>query len=74
MFLRLISIVLITAFTTFSQEAPVGTSVQPSPKEKKALDSFKISYRKDRLVLIPNSKHDIWLMNADGTGITIDQK
>ena len=41
MFLRLISIVLITAFTTFSQEAPVGTSVQPSPKEKKALDSFK---------------------------------
>lgn len=72
MFLRLISIVLITAFTTFSQEAPVGTSVQPSPKEKKALDSFKnklqgkIVWSSSRA----NSKHDIWLMNADGTGIT----
>jgi dipeptidyl aminopeptidase/acylaminoacyl peptidase len=69
---RSLIIILTAVIAISSQEAPVGTSVQPSPKEKKALDSFKnklqgkVVWSSSRA----NSKHDIWLMNADGTGIT----
>jgi len=53
----------------FAQEAPVGAVAQPRKKEKKALEAFKgklqgkIAWSSSR----SNSKHDIWLMNTDGT-------
>jgi hypothetical protein len=52
-----------------AQEAPVGSAVSPSKDEQKALDglkgkiSGKIVWSTSRV----NSKHDIWIMNADGT-------
>lgn len=55
-----------------AQEAPIGSAVQPDSKEKKAFEAFagkvkgKIVWSSSR----SNSKHDIWIMNADGT----DQK
>ncbi len=55
-----------------AQEAPTGSAVQPDGKEKKALDEFKNKV-KGKIVWSSsrsNSKHDIWIMNADGT----DQK
>ena len=53
-----------------AQEAPMGSAVSPEPKEKAALDAIKgkvkgmIVWSSSR----SNSKHDLWLMNADGTG------
>jgi hypothetical protein len=53
-----------------AQEAPTGSAVQPSNKERKVLDSLKgtlkglIVWSTSR----SNSKHDLWMMNADGTG------
>jgi len=52
-----------------AQEAPLGSVTQPMPKEQKALDALKgkitgkIVWSSSR----SNSKHDIWIMNADGT-------
>jgi hypothetical protein len=52
-----------------AQEAPTGSPVQPSDKEQKALDALKgtvkglIVWSTSR----SNSKHDLWIMNADGT-------
>ncbi len=55
--------------TSFSQEAPTGSPSKIGKKEQKALDSFKgtikgkIIWSTSRV----NSKHDIWIMNADGS-------
>jgi Tol biopolymer transport system component len=59
-------------FASFSQEAPTGAPSKPSKDEQKALDAFK-GKLKAKIVWSTsraNSKHDIWIMNADGT----DQK
>ena len=54
---------------SFAQEAPVGSPAQPSSKESKSLDALKgtvqgiIVWSSSR----SNSKHDLWIMNADGT-------
>lgn len=53
----------------FTQEAPLGSITEPSKKEKKVLEGFKgqlngqIVWSSSRA----NSKHDIWIMNADGS-------
>ena len=55
-----------------AQEAPLGTVVEKTKDEQKALDALKgkiegkIVWSSSRA----HSKHDIWIMNADGT----DQK
>jgi Tol biopolymer transport system component len=60
------------SFLSFAQEAPTGAVTKPDGNEQKALDAFKgklngkIVWSTSRV----NSKHDIWIMNADGT----DQK
>lgn len=52
-----------------AQEAPIGSPAKMSGKEKKALEAFKgtikgtIVWSTSRA----NSKHDIWIMNVDGT-------
>lgn len=52
-----------------AQEAPTGAAVSPTKDEQKALDGLKgkingkIVWSTSRV----NSKHDIWIMNADGT-------
>lgn len=52
------------------QGAPMGAAVDPTADEQKALDALKgkvegvIAWSTSRA----NSHHDIWLMNADGTG------
>jgi Tol biopolymer transport system component len=52
-----------------AQEAPLGSVVKPSGDEQKALDGLKgringkIVWSTSRA----NSKHDIWIMNADGS-------
>ncbi|MDD5675024.1 MAG: hypothetical protein PHC61_12720, partial [Chitinivibrionales bacterium] len=54
----------------FAQEAPLGSAVQPTKEEQKALDNLKgkingkIVWSTSRV----HTKHDIWIMNADGTG------
>jgi len=56
----------------FAQEAPLGSMATPNRSERKALECLKgtitgkIIWSTSRA----NSKHDIWIMNADGT----DQK
>ncbi len=55
-----------------SAQAPTGAPVQPTGKEQKALDAIKGTI-KGKIVWSSsrsNSKHDIWIMNADGS----DQK
>ena len=57
-------------FAAFAQEAPTGSTVQPSAKELKALQDLKRTVQ-GKIVWSSsrsNSKHDIWIMNADGTG------
>jgi Tol biopolymer transport system component len=53
----------------YAQEAPTGSPVQPTDKEQKALNALKGSV--NGLIVWStsrsNSKHDLWLMNADGT-------
>jgi hypothetical protein len=68
--LRIVGIGITTFFAvSFAQEAPVGSPVQPSAKESKALEALKgtikgfIVWSTSR----SNSKHDLWIMNADGT-------
>lgn len=68
----LFTIVLSAICLLHAQEAPTGSSVQPQSREQKALETIKgkvhgkIVWSSSR----SNSKHDIWIMNADGT----DQK
>jgi hypothetical protein len=56
----------------FAQEAPTGTQAEKSGAEQKALDGLKgkitgkIVWSTSRV----HSRHDLWIMNADGT----DQK
>lgn len=53
-----------------AQEAPIGSAVSPTDGERKALASIKgkvkglIVWSSSR----SNSRHDLWIMNADGTG------
>ncbi|MBD3316397.1 MAG: hypothetical protein GF344_11475 [Chitinivibrionales bacterium] len=53
----------------YAQEAPIGSPTEKDRKEKKALEELKgeldgkIVWSTSR----SNSKHDIWIMNADGT-------
>jgi len=59
-----------TAMAFAQQGAPTGAAVDPTADEQKALDALKgkvegvIAWSTSRA----NSHHDIWLMNADGTG------
>jgi hypothetical protein len=61
-------IVLAAVTLTLAQEAPTGGPVEMKRKEKAALEAFKgtvkgtIAWSSSR----SNSKHDIWLMDADG--------
>jgi hypothetical protein len=63
---------LIASGSVFAQEAPTGSPATPDAKQQKLLNDFKgklsgkIVWSSSR----SNSKHDIWIMNADGT----DQK
>ncbi len=60
------------SFIAFGQEAPLGAAVSPEKAEQKALDALKGTI-KGKIVWSTsraNTKHDIWIMNADGT----DQK
>ena len=57
------------AFAPTAQEAPLGSPSTPNSKEKQALESFKGKV-KGKIVWSSSrssSKHDIWIMNADGT-------
>jgi hypothetical protein len=62
-------VVLSAAIFSFGQEAPTGGPVEAGRKEKKAIEQLKgtisgsIVWSTSR----SNSKHDIWIMNADGT-------
>jgi hypothetical protein len=55
-----------------AQEAPLGSTSKATPKEQKALDDLKgkVSGKIVWSTSRANSKHDIWIMNADGS----DQK
>jgi hypothetical protein len=67
-----ILVLLVTAllFTAFAQEAPIGSMATPNGNERKACEALKgtvtgkIVWSTSRA----SSKHDIWIMNADGTG------
>jgi dipeptidyl aminopeptidase/acylaminoacyl peptidase len=55
--------------SAFAQEAPLGGASKITPKEQKALDGLKGKV-KGKIVWSSSrssSKHDIWIMNADGT-------
>jgi Tol biopolymer transport system component len=57
------------ALLSSAQEAPVGSPATPSKDEQKALDAMKGAV-KGKIVWSSSrshSKHDIWIMNADGT-------
>ncbi len=62
--------ILLASFTlVLGQEAPRGAAAQIKKKEQKALDAFKGKV-KGKIIWSTsrsNSKHDIWLMNADGS-------
>jgi hypothetical protein len=72
--LTLIAGCALLSFALFAraQEAPTGAPVQPTKEEQKALDDLKgkISGKICWSTSRAHSKHDIWIMNADGT----DQK
>jgi Tol biopolymer transport system component len=67
--IRFLTVLVCVITVVWSQEAPMGSPVQPSDKEQKALDAIKgtingiVAWSSSR----SNSKHDIWIMNADGT-------
>jgi len=64
-----VAVIAAAAIGVFAQEAPLGSIAEKSGKEQKALDAFKgtvngkIVWSTSRA----HSKHDIWIMNADGT-------
>lgn len=66
----LLLIALLCCFAiSYAQEAPIGSSAKKSGKDEKALAGFKGTI-KGKIVWSSsraNSKHDIWIMNADGT-------
>lgn len=63
------SSILLVACSLFAQEAPTGVSVDPSSDEQQAISALsskiqgKIVWSTSRA----NSRHDIWIMNADGS-------
>jgi len=68
----LIPLLLTGVVALYAQEAPTGSVVEKSKDEQKKLDELKGKI-KGKIVWTSsrsNSKHDIWIMNADGT----DQK
>ncbi len=64
-----LAFLLLLATMAIAQEAPTGTSVAPTSDEQKALTAIqgkikgKIVWSTSR----SNSRHDIWVMNADGS-------
>lgn len=63
--------IMITTITLFAQEAPIGTTVQPTSKEQSSIEAIKGTL-KGKIVWSSsrsNSKHDLWIMNADGSNI-----
>lgn len=68
-YLSMIIAIIITG-SIFAQEAPTGSIADAKKNEKKKLEALKgtvtgmIAWASSR----SNSKHDIWIMNADGTG------
>ncbi len=67
--LILAGVILGSATLAAAQEAPLGSATKAEPAEQKALDAFKGKV-KGKIVWSSsraNSKHDIWIMNADGT-------
>ncbi|MGA2506652.1 MAG: hypothetical protein ABSF80_04155 [Chitinispirillaceae bacterium] len=69
-YLVILGVVLLC--NVFAQEAPLGSMTTPTGDEKKALEGLKgtVSGKIVWSTSRANSKHDIWIMNADGT----DQK
>jgi hypothetical protein len=68
-FIGLCGVILGSAAILLAQEAPIGSPVQPSEKEQQALDGIK-GKLKGKIVWSSsrsNTKHDLWIMNADGT-------
>lgn len=69
--MKLISLLLTTAFvgSIAAQEAPTGSIADMDKKEKRKLEALKgtltgrIAWASSR----SNSRHDIWIMNADGS-------
>jgi Tol biopolymer transport system component len=67
-YLSLLIAIVITG-SIFAQEAPTGSIADAKKNEKKKLEALKgtitgmIAWASSR----SNSKHDIWIMNADGT-------
>lgn len=62
---------LITFFigTAFTQQAPIGVPKKPESKDKKKLEELKGKV-KGKIVWSTSrssTKHDLWIMNADGT-------
>jgi hypothetical protein len=65
-----ILIVTVLFIASFAQEAPLGSMTTPKGNERKALEALKGSIA-GKIVWSTsrtNSKHDILVMNADGTG------
>ena len=65
---------LLAFSTAFAQQgAPTGAAVDPTADEQKALDALKgklegaIVWASSRA----NSHHDIWIMNADGSNMSV---
>jgi hypothetical protein len=67
--IRAFCTIILAATLLSAQEAPLGSAQKLAPKDQKALDGLKgtvqglIVWSTSRV----NSKHDIWIMNADGT-------
>ena len=69
-YMILSALLSLTPVFSVSAEAPLGAVETPSGKERKLLDNLKgkvsgtIAWATSRA----HSNHDIWIMNADGTG------
>lgn len=62
-------IISVAVITTMAQEAPVGSVSEMDKNEKSTLEKFKSSLN-GKIVWSSsrsNSRHDLWIMNADGT-------
>ena len=63
------TVITVAAICVYAQEAPLGSIADKSDKEQKALETLKgrVSGKIVWSTSRANSKHDIWIMNADGT-------
>lgn len=70
MLIKIVFCFITAAVFTLAQEAPVGSDVKPKAQEKKVLEQLKGTI-KGKIVWSSSrssSRHDLWIMNADGTG------